>query len=36
MKIATKGSDEYNKVFNVKPEPTKEEKTQKEVLDMLA
>lgn len=34
MKISTKGSDEYNKVFNA--EPTKEQKAQKEVFDMLA
>ena len=34
MKIATKGSEEYNKVFNTNQ--TQEQKTQKEVLDMLA
>lgn len=34
MKIATKGSEEYNKVFNTNQ--TQEQKAQKEVLDMLA
>ena len=34
MKIATKGSEEYNKVFNT--HQTQEQKAQKEVLDMLA
>ncbi len=34
MKIATKGSEEYNKVFNTNQ--IQEQKAQKEVLDMLA